>query len=234
MAQQDRAEPQVIAHRGASKAEPENTLAAFSAAGRLGADAVELDVRRTRDAVLVIHHDAHLPDGRLIMDVDAAELPDTVPGLAAALDACAGMWVNIEIKNYVDDPDHDPTQIVARGVMQELDRRGESHRWLISSFDMDTIDTCRAIDPTVRTAFLCIKPPEGVADLMVTKGHAAVHPWYGIVTPELIDACHAAGVQINVWTVDEPERLAQLATWGVDGLCTNVPDVALEVLAAQR
>ena len=56
---------QVIAHRGASKAEAENTLAAFRRAGAMGADAVELDVRRTRDGVLVVHHDPHLPDGRL-------------------------------------------------------------------------------------------------------------------------------------------------------------------------
>ena len=80
----------VIAHRGASAAAPENTLAAFDLARRMGADAVELDVRRTRDGVLVVHHNPGLADGRHIRDTDAADLPATVPDLGAALDACAG------------------------------------------------------------------------------------------------------------------------------------------------
>lgn len=225
---------QVIAHRGASRAEKENTLAAYRTAAAMGAHAVELDVRRTADGALVVHHDAHLPDGRLLVDLDAADVPAEVPTLAAALDACAGMWVNVEIKNSAGDPDHDPTQIVARGVMQELHRRGESPRWLISSFDMDTIDRCRAIDPTVRTAFLCVEPPTGIVELLVRKGHAALHPWFGCATSEVIASCHGAGVQVNVWTVDEPSDLESLARLGVDGLCTNVPDVAVNVLRSLR
>src|SRR4051812_33810066 len=86
----------VIAHRGASKAERENTLGAFRRARAMGADAVELDVRRTVDGVLVVHHDP-LP----------AELTPHVPTLGDALDACTGMWVNVEIKNDPDEPDFD-------------------------------------------------------------------------------------------------------------------------------
>ena len=80
-----------------AKAARENTIEAFALAGRLGADAVELDVRRTRDGLLVIHHDPTLSDGRVIARTDAAELPAHVPHLGAALDACAGLWVNVEI-----------------------------------------------------------------------------------------------------------------------------------------
>ena len=65
----------VIAHRGASRAAPENTVAAFRRAAEMGADMVELDVRRTADGQLAIHHDAHLPDGRAVCDVVSAELP---------------------------------------------------------------------------------------------------------------------------------------------------------------
>ena len=66
---------QVIAHRGASGLEPENTVAAFRRAVALGADGVELDVRRSADGVLVVHHDARLADGRAIVTVPEAELP---------------------------------------------------------------------------------------------------------------------------------------------------------------
>ena len=70
--------PQIIAHRGASKAEKENTLSAFRRAGDMGSDAVELDVRRTKDGAMAVHHDQHLADGRNIMDLDADGLPSHV------------------------------------------------------------------------------------------------------------------------------------------------------------
>ncbi|MGZ4763626.1 MAG: glycerophosphodiester phosphodiesterase, partial [Ilumatobacteraceae bacterium] len=76
---------EVLAHRGASRAAPENTVEAFRLAKAMGSDAVELDVRRTSDGVLVVHHDARLADGRAIITVAAAEMPVEVPQLHAAL-----------------------------------------------------------------------------------------------------------------------------------------------------
>jgi glycerophosphoryl diester phosphodiesterase len=64
----------------------------------------------------------------------------------------------------------------------------------------------------------------------VEHGHGALHPWYGWATEEVIVAAHEVGVKVNAWTVDDPEVMAQLAGWGIDGIVTNVPDVALEVL----
>src|SRR5258708_30567760 len=89
----------ISAHRGASAAHPENTVEAFRAAGPLGATWVELDVRRTADGRLAVHHDAHLSDGRAIVDMAARDLPSTVPSLAEALAASAPLPVNVEIKN---------------------------------------------------------------------------------------------------------------------------------------
>ena len=146
--------PQIIAHRGASRAEEENTLAAFRRAGEQGADGVELDVRRTADDRLVVHHDAALPDGRVIRATASDDLPDRVPTLAAALDACTGMFVNIEIKNGPDDPDFDPTEWAAHRVIAELVARTPHSRWLISSFRLETVDVCRQLLPTVPTAWL--------------------------------------------------------------------------------
>ena len=124
----------VIAHRGASRAERENTIAAFVRAVEMGADGIELDVRRTADDVLVVHHDAMLGDGRIVRQVPAGELPDHVPTLSAALDACAGAFVNVEIKNDPSEPDFDPTEWAAHRTLIELGRRGADARWLVSSF----------------------------------------------------------------------------------------------------
>lgn len=227
--------PQIIAHRGASRVERENTLAAFRRAAEMGADAVELDVRRTLDGAPAIHHDAHLGDGRLICAIPASELPDHVPLLPTALDACDGMWVNIEIKNWHEDPDHDPTDRIAATVMDHLATRGADDRWLISSFSRHTIDACRALRPSVRTAWLTV----GVADHEIERvardlsvsGHWAYHPYEGTLTRECVEACHARGLEVNTWTCDDPARMSELRGWGVDGICTNVPDVALAARA---
>jgi glycerophosphoryl diester phosphodiesterase len=84
--------PRIFAHRGASAVERENTVAAFAAAVAMGADGVELDVRRTADGALAVHHDAHLADGRLLVEVAAGDLPSEVPSLVEALAACGDVW----------------------------------------------------------------------------------------------------------------------------------------------
>jgi glycerophosphoryl diester phosphodiesterase len=230
-----RSVPQVIAHRGASRAERENTVAAFHRARQLGADAVELDVRRTLDGALVVHHDAHLDDGRALVALTAGELPAHVPSLAAALDACAGMWVNVEIKNSPDDPDHDPHDVVADGVIDHLRARVAAGdgvgRWLVSSFRRATIDRVHAMWPALPTAWLTVAVPDGAVDDLARQGHRALHPWFGFVTEELVAHCRTAGLALNTWTCDEPDRMRELAAWGVDGICTNVPDLAREVLS---
>ena len=223
--------PAVIAHRGASRAERENTLEAFRRAAAMGADAVELDVRRTADGVLVVHHDPRLDDRRVIVETGYRDLPAHVPTLAAALDACAGMWVNVEIKNDPEEPDFDRTDSIADDTIAHLVARGEDHRWVISSFRIETVDRCRALAPTIRTAWLCVEAPEGVARTLVAKGHIALHPWVAMLTRSTVEACHAVGVQVNTWTCDDPAKMAELIEWGIDGICTNVPDVALAVIS---
>jgi glycerophosphoryl diester phosphodiesterase len=221
----------VLAHRGASKAARENTIAAFRLAGTLGSDAVELDVRGTSDGLLVVHHDAHLTDGRAIVDVVAHDLPDHIPHLDSALDACAGMWVNVEIKNDPHEPDFDPTDSIADRTLDVLSKRGEDDRWLISSFRLETVDRCKALAPAIRTAWLVTEVPDDVIAIMVGRGHEALHPWVGMLNRSHIDACHGAGIVVNTWTCDDPHRMAELVEWEIDGICTNVPDVAIDVIA---
>ena len=226
---------QVLAHRGASKVERENTVAAFRRAVAMGANAAELDVRRTADGVLVVHHNPELADGRLICAVVAQELPDEVPTLDEALDACVPMWVNVEIKNDPGEPDFDPSESIADATVACLQQRPEgASSWLISSFRRETIDRCQQIDATIATAWLTpgvdMDRIDGMLADLVGSGHSALHPWVGLLTKELVDACHRHGLAVNTWTCDDPERMVELASWSVDGICTNVPDVALATL----
>lgn len=226
----------VIAHRGASRVVRENTLEAFTHARVLGADMVELDARRTRDGVVVVHHDAHLPDGRALVACDSSSLPPHVPTLAAALATCAPMHVNVEIKNGVGEPDHDPHGEHLAAVLAVLDDAigagTPPHALLVSSFDRATLVRTRVRAPYLATALLTYERIDAHALVQhaVDEGHAALHPFDPTVDATLVDLAHAAGLAVHVWTVDDEARIAALVALGIDGVCTNVPDVARRVL----
>jgi glycerophosphoryl diester phosphodiesterase len=220
----------IIAHRGASADHPENTLEAFRAAGPMGADWVELDVRRTRDGLLAVHHDAHLDDGTAIVEIAANDLPASVPSLAEALDACQPLGVNVEIKNSPHDVDFDAAAALVEPVVAVI--AATTQPIIVSSFHGPTLDRVRMTDASVDTALLTFDlsdPARTIAEA-VTAGHMALHPFDHTVTAEVVDLAHDAGLRINVWTVDDPERIEALAEMGVDGIVTNVPAVAAMVL----
>lgn len=222
----------VVGHRGASAAEPPgNTIAAFRRAAELGADWVELDARRTADDAVVVHHDAELPDGRVIRSVPAAELTDWVPTLEAALDACDGMKVNVEIKNSPDDPDFDESRSIADAVVDVLGQRDRSG-FLITSFDAAALERVRVVDRHVPLGLLewNLQDPRAVLDRASSLGCAAINPWDGFVDASLVRDAHALGLEVNVWTVNDPDRMRQLAELGVAGIITDVPDVARQVV----
>jgi len=234
----------VIAHRGASVAERENTLDAFRAAVRLNADGVELDVRRTASDVLVVHHDAHLPDGRAIVELRDDELPDWVPTLAEVMDVCREpaldrtFVVNIEIKSAPNDPDYDAEHQVSAAVAGLVlgwgigEHRGEV---IVSSFDMEALNRIRDIDPGIPTGYLTFEvlAPDLLVGRVTAAGHRAIHPYVASTSPALLDAAHAAGLEVNVWTVNDPAQIAQLAAMGADAVITDVPDVARQALSGK-
>jgi glycerophosphoryl diester phosphodiesterase len=225
----------VIAHRGASAAFADNTLAAFSAAIDQGADGVELDVRRTVDHRLALSHDDTLEDGRVVVDTRFADLPEEIPDLPAALDLCVPLAVvNIEIKNWPDDKDFDPTEQLAEAVVSLLDGRGEldDGRNLISCFHLPTVDRVHALAPGLATAWLLglVEDPAALIDKAAERGHVAVHPHHLFVNEDFVTRAHDAGLAVNTWTCDDPDRIRWLAELGVDAVVTNVPDVALAAL----
>jgi glycerophosphoryl diester phosphodiesterase len=225
----------VIAHRGASAAFPENTEAAFAGAIAQGADGVELDVRRTADGRLALSHDDTLADGRVVVETPFAELPGHVIDLAHALDVCAPLAVvNIEIKNWPDDKDFDPAEGLAGDVVAILERRGEldDGRNLISCFHLPTVDRVHELAPGLATAWLLglVDDPAALIDKAAARGHVAVHPHHAFVNETFVAHAHDAGLAVNTWTCDDPDRIRWLADAGVDAVVTNVPDVALRAL----
>ncbi|MCU0274953.1 MAG: glycerophosphodiester phosphodiesterase, partial [Acidimicrobiales bacterium] len=154
-----------------------------------------------------------------------------------ALDACAGMGVNVEIKNDPAEPDFDPAHDIAVAVAETirawLDPGGPAAgRVIVSSFAMETVDRLRAAAPELPTGWLTFDLRDAVAvvERAVAHGHAAIHPYDPFVDRNLVAQAHAAGLAVYVWTVDDPERMAALAGMGVDGVITNHPDRARAVL----
>jgi glycerophosphoryl diester phosphodiesterase len=224
----------VVAHRGASAAHPPgNTLEAFRAAAALGADWVELDVRPTVDHAVAVHHDAELPDGRSIAGLAATELPEWVPLLDASLEACAGMGVNVEIKADCPRETHEAVVEAVVGLLRGL---GDPDRFLVTSFSWDLVDRVRSLAPELPTGLLAVdlgSGPDPVA-AAVAGGHRAVNPWDPFVDEALVAQAHAAGIEVNAWTVDDPDRIAALVALGVDSVITNRPALARDVLDGRR
>lgn len=224
--------PRVFAHRGVSVSFVENTIEAFSAAEDRGADGVELDVRRTADGVLVVHHDAHLADGRAIVELDAARLPASIPNLADALDACGGLMVNIEIKNFPGEPDFDPMGSVADATVEIIRVKGMANRVIVSGFNYEDIQRVRSLDSEIPTGWLVlgVPDPQGMVAHLVDDGHQALHPPVESTDGRVVEAAHERGIAVNTWTVDDPERIIELAEIGVDAVITNDPVTARSAL----
>ena len=223
----------VIAHRGASATHPENTLEAFRAAADQGAHGVELDVRRTADDVLVVFHDAHLPSGRMLREVTADGLPSSVPSLAEALEACADLWVNIEIKNMPSDPDYDSEHGISVAVAALITAYDAAERVLVSSFNIDAIDRIKAVDPAIPTGWRvwAQAPPSSLIDRAVAHEVVAIHPHDLLVDQSFVTNAHRAGLAVNVWTVNEARRVRELLAFGVDGIITDQPGEVTEIVS---
>ncbi len=229
----------VLAHRGASRAARENTLEAFTLAAALGAHGVELDVHRTADGVLVVHHDAYAPGLGVLAEHSVAEVRRTlphVPTLEAALDAGAGMLVNVEVKNLPGDADYDPDDHAAAATVELLRARGGRDDVLVSSFNLATINRVRELDPELPTGFLSVVgfDPLDAAGAAHHHGHGAVHPdvrsLVGPAAEAVVARAHELGLDVNVWTVNDPDEIRRLAAAGVDAVITDVPDHALAAL----
>lgn len=228
--------PAIFGHRGASAEAPENTVEAFRLAGELGADGVELDVRRTSDA-LVVRHDAALAGHGPLVAMSLAEIREadpSVPTFEEAMEACAGLVVNIEIKNWDADPDWDPDETVAAEVAEWVGARDAYSETLVTSFNPAAIARVREVDDNVRTGLL-VSGAEFAGALVAAAagGHQAINPNREMVESDAVGAVRSAdrdGLWVIPWTVDDPDEIHHLASAGVHGIITNDVRGALQAL----
>ncbi len=216
----------VQAHRGSpdpSSGILENTVEAFLRSARLGADGVELDVRLTRDGALAVHHDPVVPGVGPVVGVDVCQLPAHIPLLDAALDACAGLTVNIEIKNLPNEDGFDPEERVAAAVGAMLVELSAPDTILVSSFWPGSLDAVMACDSEIRTGLLVPSwfGADQALDLAIEHGFGALHPEVSLLTHDLVRSAHDAGLAIAAWTVNEPGDLMSARQWGVDTVITD-------------
>lgn len=241
--------PAVVAHRGASSTRPENTLASFEEAIRLGAQIVEFDVRLSRDGVPVVIHDPAVDrttDGRgFVHELTAPDIASLlvdgtarVPTLDEVLDALSGRaGAAIEIKNIPGEPAFDPAREgIVEAVHSGLGRVGFEGPVLVISFNPASIAASKSIAPGIPSGFLTtdlVDPREALA-FAVGQGHDMVLPGTRASIPagaSFVEEVHAAGVRAGTWTVDDPETVRMLFDRGFDAVASNDPAMALDVLA---
>ena len=235
--------PALFGHRGCRGAAPENTLAAFAIARDAKADGVELDVRPTRDGVLVVMHDPTLErtasDPRAVAALDFAALAtvrvdgERVPTLEEVLRFCRveGLAVNVELKRDV------PSRVAATRLAARLLGRAEPGKGLVvSSFDPVMLALFRALAPKVPTALLL--EPETDAryplDVLAPRLGRAVHPDRALVSEARMRSWKARGLWVAAWTVNDPHEQRRLVSLGVDALICDDPFGARRLLDETR
>ncbi|HEU4830180.1 MAG TPA: glycerophosphodiester phosphodiesterase [Gemmatimonadales bacterium] len=215
--------PHIIAHRGASGYEYENSRAAFRRAIALDADGVELDVHATRDGDIVVHHDPELRDAGPIALLSTAEVVaarltngEPIPLLAEVLELLDGRSAWVEVKAL--SPHHDEALIAA------LSGGPDPERYAIHSFDHRIVHRLGAGAPWLRRGVLLTAYVVDPVAVLRAAGATTLWQAWEQIDEELVAQVHAADCELIAWTVNEMGDLERLARMGVDGLCGNYPD----------
>jgi glycerophosphoryl diester phosphodiesterase len=229
--------PLVFAHRGGAALAPENTLDAFDNGLAIGADGIELDVRLSRDGVVVVHHDATLDRTTPLRGRVAAYRTDElanvkVPTLHAVLARYPTARVIVEMK--------EGTAAMALAVVNAVRAAGAVDRVCLGSFSRRPLREARRLEPDVATSAAreevrwalyrswCRWPvmhvPYSGYQIPEIAGSTRV------VSPRFVADAHAAGLGVQVWTVNHETDARRLIEWRVDALITDRPDVIVPLV----
>jgi glycerophosphoryl diester phosphodiesterase len=209
-----------IAHRGEPIDHRENTLPAFAAAVALGADMVEIDLRRTRDGAIVVLHDQTLE--RLwgleasVGDVDLADV-------AALGEGVVRIPTLDEVLRAVPRPlmvDFTRREVVAGGLRAVV-AAGALERCLFVTGNVEALRQLRAASADARIGLTWLDGPEPPLALLRELGAEYWNPWFGLITADGVDAVHQADLRVSTWTVDTTEDMAGVLHAGVDAVVSN-------------
>jgi glycerophosphoryl diester phosphodiesterase len=239
--------PLVLAHRGASRIETENTLAAFQRAMSEGADGVELDVQCCATGEVVVFHDDDLARlaGRpeRVNELSLGALREVklggngaIPTLAEAIEVCGpAAMVNVEIKYHGFRPAGCRALVAA--VADAVARAGAEGRVLVSSFSPAVVWLWQERRSSVPCGLLFERPrpfhrpwPLRTDVLLPLLRPFSVHPEDSLCSPEAVSAWRRRGYAVNAWTVDAPHRIGALAAMGIGAIITNEPAKARSAL----
>lgn len=238
-------EVKLIAHRGANKRAPQNTLAAFRAAREMKIDGFETDVHLTKDGQVVICHNPNIDEtsnGKgYINDLTYEQLlqfefgsyfstefaGEKIPLLTDFLDLAAGLEIiNIEIKTP-----YNKDYSVVDETLKIAAEKDLSDHILISSFDPVVLRRVKDVDSSVHTALLYDftkkaywENRKNLLQHAIRLGCSALHPYKHMINEEMIRQAHEAGMFVNCWTVNDSSGAKKLQAIGADGLITDVPD----------
>jgi glycerophosphoryl diester phosphodiesterase len=231
---------QVAAHRGSSKAAPENSLSAVRQAIADGTDWVEIDVQETADGEVVVFHDSDFMRlagvGTKIWDATLADLQtidigsrfspafrdERVPTLASVLDACKGRArLLIELKYYGHDKQ------LEEKVARLVDARGMAQQVAVMSLEIDAVRKMKALRPDWNVGLLMSVS----AGSLQASGADFLAVNAAFASRRFVRSAHLRGMKVYVWTVDDASTMSAMMGRGVDGLITNRPALAKTVLA---
>lgn len=227
----------MVAHRGVSGLEKENTLCAFVAAGNRSYYGIETDVHRTADGQFVIVHDdntlrvagetQNLPVEQsdlaalrkvTLLDVDgsAGRVDLRLPTLREYIRCCKkyGKDCVLELKNRI------ATEDIAR-MVEEIRAEGYLDHVIFIAFSRENMTDLRGMLPE-QTLQLLLKMLDEEALEFMCRNRLDVDIYWKALTREWVERLHAAGVKVNVWTVDDPAVGEQMAEWGVDYITSNI------------
>jgi len=232
----------VVGHRGARGLAPENTIASFDTARRIGVDWVELDVHVSKDDHLVVMHDAavdrttdghgYLRDMTLseIKALDAGGWFDSrfvgqkVPTLPEVLEWSEGeLGLVIELKGGFQ-------QGLVPKVVDLLWKHDRVDQVILISFNHRAIQHVQALGPEIRTGILYVARLVNSVAVARDVGADALHPNYNYVDLDLVNEAHTAGLAVSTWTVNEPEPIRGLIEMGVDSIATDYPDRMVDMI----
>ena len=241
----DTASPgRVIAHRGASRVAPENTLAAFREAARQGARWLEFDVTLLGDGTPVVHHDATLdrctdatgPLARLaaadLAGIDAGRgfgpgfAGEPLPTLEATLDLIEALELSANLEMKLNGGLPETMALAVAGALGARDWAGS--RIVVSSFDLAALGALRRLMPAQPLAVLDERPPEDWPAALTRLRARSLHVELEALDAALLARARAEGFHVRVYTVNEPERVAPFREAGLTGVITDHPPLFLD------